>query len=99
MTLSLTKDYTASPWTSEAGWGNRFGGKFVFGLKNLLLGWTDLFTEPSEAMNNGTGFLKGLGYGLKDGIENEIGGAVHLVTSPITFLDAPLPEGGVQLGS
>ena len=97
MTLSLTKDYTPSPWTREMGWGNRAGGKLAFGVKNLLLGWTDLFVEPKEAMDAGENVFKGIGIGLKDGIENELGGIVHLITFPITSLDAPLPEGGTQL--
>ncbi len=44
LTLSLTKDYTPSPWTNEMGYGNQAMGKLGFGLKNLFLGWTDLFT-------------------------------------------------------
>lgn len=96
-TLSLTKDYTSSPWTKEVGWSNRAIGKLGFGLKNLLLGWTDLFTEPSEASNAGQNVLKGVGIGLKDAVENELGGAVHVLTFPITGIDAPLPEGGTQV--
>ena len=96
-TLSLTKDYTASPWTSQVGWGSRAMGKLGFGVKNLLLGWTDLFVEPKEAMDGGGNFFKGLGVGLADGLANELGGVVHLITFPLTELDAPLPEGGTQL--
>jgi hypothetical protein len=96
-TLSLTKDYTASPWTSEVGYTNRLVGKVGFGVKNLLLGWTELFTEPKEAMDEGGNFFVGLGKGLLNGVLDTVGGAVHLVTFPITALDAPLPEGGTQL--
>ena len=96
-TLSLTKDYTASPWTSEMGYSNRAIGKLGFGIKNLLLGWTDLFIEPREAMKGGDNLAVGIGRGLKDAVENELGGVVHIVTFPITNLDAPLPEGGTQL--
>jgi hypothetical protein len=97
MTLSLTKDYTASPWTTETGWFNRAVGKLGFGVKNLLLGWTDLFVEPKEAVDGGGNVLAGIGIGLKDAVENTLGGAVHIVTFPVTCLDAPLPEGGTQL--
>ena len=97
MTLSLTKDYTPSPWTSEVGWSNRAIGKLGFGVKNLLLGWTDLFVEPREASQAGGNVLQEIGVGVKDALENTLGGAVHLVTFPITCLDAPLPEGGTQL--
>lgn len=97
LTLSLTKDYTASPWTNEVGYGNQVRGKFVFGLKNLLFGWADLFTEPNEAVQNGENFFVGLGRGVKDGLENTLGGAVHLATFIFPQVDAPLPEGGTQL--
>ena len=96
-TLSLTKDYTASGWTSNVGWGQRAMGKLGFGVKNLLLGWTDLFVEPKEAMDSGGNFFKGLGVGLADGLANTLGGVVHLITFPLTELDAPLPEGGTQI--
>ena len=97
MTLSLTKDYTASPWTAETGWGARAGGKLAFGVKNLLLGWTDLFIEPKEGLDAGENILKGIVVGVKDAVENTVGGAVHIITFPLTELDAPLPEGGTQL--
>ncbi len=97
VTLSLTKDYTPSPWTQEVGYTSRAMGKLGFGLKNALLGWTDLFTEPKEASSSGAGFLKGVGYGLKDALENELGGVVHVVTFFLTEVDAPLPEGGTQI--
>ena len=97
VTLSLTKDYTSSPWTSEVGWSNRAIGKLGFGLKNLLLGWTDLIVEPRKAAQAGGNVLTGLGVGVKDAVENTLGGAVHVITFPLTEVDAPLPEGGTQL--
>ena len=96
-TLSLTKDYTPSPWTSEVGYSNRVIGKLGFGVKNLLLGWTEIFTEPKEALDSGGNFFVGLGKGLKNGIEQELGGVVHITTFLITGIDAPLPEGGTKL--
>ena len=98
LTLSLTPDKdTPSPWTSEVGYGKRACSKLGFGVKNLLLGWTDLFMEPKEALDAGDNFFVGVGYGLKDGIENTLGGAVHTATLFLPQIDAPLPEGGVQL--
>ena len=97
MTLSLTKDYTASPWTSEVGWSNRALAKLGFGLKNGLLGWTELFTEPKHAIDEGDNFFVGLGRGVKDAVLITLGGVVHAVTFPLTELDAPLPKGGTQL--
>ena len=99
MTLSLTKNSTPSPWTHEVGYSKQAVGKLGFGLKNLLLGWTDLFMEPKEAADKGENVLKGVGIGLKDAVENELGGVVHTVTFFLPQIDAPLPEGGVQFGS
>ena len=96
-TLSLTQDYTASPWTSETGWSSRAVGKLGFGAKNLLLGWTELFTEPKEALDEGGNFFAGLGHGVVNAVADTVGGAVHVITFPITGVDAPLPEGGVSL--
>ena len=97
ITLSLTPNYTASPWTKEMGYANRAGNKFCFGAKNLLLGWTEIFTETKDALDKGDNFFVGLGKGLKNGVEDELGGVVHLVTFPITNLDAPLPGGGTAI--
>ncbi len=95
--LSLTKDYTASPWTHEMGYSNRAVSKLGFGVKNLLLGWTNLFIEPKKASESGGNVFAGFGMGLKDAVENTLGGVVHIVTFPITGIDAPLPGGGTQL--
>ena len=99
MTLSLTKDYTASPWTHETGYSQQAVGKLGFGIKNLLLGWTKFFTEPKEAADKGENIVAGIGMGLKEGLEDTLGGAVHTVTFFVPQIDAPLPEGGVQFGS
>ena len=96
MTLSLTKTSTPSAWTSESGYANRAGHKLEFGLRNFLLGWTELFTEPQHAIKDHKNVFVGIGYGLKNTLEDELGGAVHVVTFPITAVDAPLPQGGVN---
>lgn len=91
---------SGSPWTRERGWANRASGKLLFGLKNVLLGWTEPFTRSYEAgkrnrriVPGALGFLEGVGYGVID----TIGGAQHVLTFPVTRLDIPLPEGGVKL--
>ena len=96
VTLSLTKGYTASPWTSEVGYSNQALGKLKFGVKNLLLGWTEIFTEPKDASQKGENVAVGIGMGLKNAIEDELGGVVHLVTFLLPQVDAPLPQGGVS---
>lgn len=87
----------ASPWASEMGWGNQAKGKFVYGVKNTLLGWTELFTEPRDAVTSGGNFFVGLGEGLWNGVGQTVGGVLHLVTFPIPQVDVPLPEGGTQV--
>ena len=89
--------HAASPWMEEQGWGNQAKGKFVYGLKNTLLGWTELFTEPYEAVQNGENFFVGLGTGVWNGVGQTLGGALHFVTFPIPAIDVPLPEGGTTL--
>jgi len=96
-TVSLTKDYTPSPWTSEAGYVNRALAKLGFGLKNALLGWTEVILEPKRAIEGDGNFFVGVWKGLLNGVGQELGGAVHVLTFPLTELDAPLPDGGTQL--
>ena len=96
-TISLTKDYTPSSWTTEVGYSNRAFGKLGFGLKNLLLGWTEIIIQTRDAASGGQNVLVGFGKGLVRGIADEIGGVVHTVTFPVTCLDAPLPGGGTHL--
>jgi hypothetical protein len=96
-TLSLTPEFTPSPWTREVGWCRRARAKLGFGLANLLLGWTDLIHEPRQAPREGGTVFTGVAVGLKDALENTLGGALHLLTWPLTEFDAPLPEGGIDL--
>mgnify|MGYP001561531833 FL=1 len=87
----------ASPWAAEQGWGNQAKGKLVYGLKNTLLGWTELFTEPYEAVQNGENFFVGLATGVWNGVGQTVGGVLHLVTFLVPAIDVPLPEGGTAL--
>ena len=96
-TLSLTPEYVPSAWTQEVGYGNRHLSKLGFGVKNVLLGWTEILTEPKESIAEGSNLFVGLGTGLKNGIEQELGGVIHAATFFITELDVPLPEGGTRL--
>jgi len=89
------KQAHGSPWAHERGWANQARGKFVFGAKNTLLGWTELFTEPYEAAKSGRNVAGGIGRGLLNGVVDTAGGAAHLITFPVTKLDLPLPQGGV----
>lgn len=97
VTLSMTKDYTASSWTEKTGWGERATAKLGFGLQNALLGWTEILLQPKKALDAGDNFFVGLGTGFKNGVADTLGGVIHTLTFPFTELDAPLPNGGTQL--
>ena len=84
-----------SSWTKEERWLDRSDGKFYYGLKNLFWGWTELITEPDEAIGNGESILMGLVRGVWNAIGQTAGGALHVLTFPFTQFDVPLPEGGV----
>src|SRR3989338_5789 len=79
--------FAASPWTEKTTYGEKTMGKLEFGVRNTLLGWTDLIVETNKAQNA----WAGLGKGLVDGVVNTLGGVLHLVTFPIPFV-APRPE-------
>ncbi|OGW81022.1 MAG: hypothetical protein A3G33_01445 [Omnitrophica bacterium RIFCSPLOWO2_12_FULL_44_17] len=85
--------FAASPWTKAQTYGGKTGGKLVFGLKNVLFGWSSLFMEPAEAIANGENIWAGFGQGLAYPIINTVGGALQFLTFPAPF-DIPLPETG-----
>ena len=87
----------AGPWASESGWGNQAKGKLVYGLKNTLLGWTEIFTEPKDALDEGGNFFVGVGKGLWNAVGQTVGGVVDLATFPIPQISVPLPEGGTKV--
>ncbi len=96
-TLSFTRNYTPSPWTVEEGYLHRAKDKLAFGGKNTLLGWMELYNEPRDMHRQQGSMLKGFGYGMANMLGDTVGGAVHLLTFPITAVDVPLPEGGTDV--
>ena len=88
-----------SPWAQETGYANQVKGKLVYGVKNVLLGWTELFSQPYEDAQNGENILVGIGKGVWNAVGQTVGGALHAVTFPIPAIDVPLPEGGTQVFS
>ncbi|MBI3307392.1 MAG: hypothetical protein HYZ84_06290 [Candidatus Omnitrophica bacterium] len=89
--------YAASPWTQEVGYTNQMKGKLDFGVKNLLGGWTEIFRSPMRAHEGKTCPIRGTGIGIVNAVVYTVGGALHTVTFPFTFIDIPLPNNGVQL--
>lgn len=96
-TLSLTHEYTPSVWTQEMGYAEQMKHKFIFGGKNTLLGWMELYNEPRESIQAKQGFFRGMGRGIVNTLGDTVGGVLHFATFPITALDVPLPEGGTNI--
>lgn len=96
-TLSLTKAYTPSAWTGEARYIDQAKHKLLFGAKNVLLGWMELYNEPRDSVRAEQGFFRGMGRGLVNMLGDTVGGALHVATFPITAFDVPLPEGGTDV--
>jgi len=86
----------ASPWTETDDYGDKAIEKLDYGMKNVLAGWTELFTEPYDAYKADENVMKGTGIGLYHGVAHTIGGAFHTLTFPIP-IDLPLPDGGVSI--
>jgi len=89
--------FADSPWTNEQGYANRAGKKFAFGLENAALGWTEIFTEPTESVQESENIAVGFGRGIWNTIGDTVGGVLHLATFPFTTIDVPLPENGTQI--
>ena len=88
--------FAGSPWTQETTYGAKATGKLTYGFKNLLGGWTEIFTQPMHYHKDGKNVFEGMMYGLVYGVTDTVGGALHVVTFPITNVDVPLPHGGVD---
>ena len=87
----------ASPWVQETTYSGKVVGKFNYGFKNLLLGWTQIFYQPYKAQKDGTDQWKALGKGLFwDFPVDTVLGAAHAATFLIP-VDIPIPDGGVNL--
>ena len=90
--------FAASPWTTEPTYIEKTAKKLEFGLKNALLGWTEIGSETVEYKNSGKNAFQGMAVGLGEAIVYTVGGVLHVATFPIP-LDIPLPENGVQIGA
>ena len=86
-----------SSWTTATTNKDKTLQKLGFGAKNLFFGWTELFSEPMDYHKGGKNTLEGIGPGLWHAVADTVGGALHVITFPITKFDVPLPEGGVQV--
>lgn len=96
LALVPTLAFAGSPWVDESTAAKCIAAKFAFGVKNLLFGWTEFFTEPWEYHKEGKNCWEGLGKGLINGVGQTVGGALHAATFFIP-VDVPLPENGTSL--
>jgi len=87
----------ASPWKSAGSKGDQIKQKLDFGLKNMLFGWTELYTEPKEAHDSGDNIFAGIARGIGNAVVYTLGGVLHVATFPCTAIDVPLPDGGVDI--
>ncbi len=94
MMLAPAMAFAASPWTAAPSYSDKVVQKLDFGLKNLLGGWTEIYTEPRDAKKAGTCCIKGLGLGLANAVVYTLGGAIHTATFLIP-VDVPLPNNGL----
>lgn len=90
--VAPTSAFAASPWTEGDTYADKVTGKLEFGIKNLLGGWTELYTQPADAENKFSGF----GKGLVNAIVYTLGGAIHTATFPIP-VDVPIPNNGLDM--
>ncbi|MDP3921020.1 MAG: hypothetical protein Q8R76_09495 [Candidatus Omnitrophota bacterium] len=88
--------FAGSPWTMESSYGDKAMGKLEFGIKNALGGWTEILTEPKATLDADENVLVGIGQGIWNAAFYTVGGLLHIVTFPITSLDVPLPQNGVD---
>lgn len=95
LVLIPATSYGASPWTEKETYGDKALSKLVFGARNLLFGWTEIFVEPGEAIDNGENIPLGIGKGLLYTVVDTVGGALHMITAPFMF-DIPLPDNGIK---
>ncbi|MDA9101103.1 hypothetical protein N9K06_00355 [Omnitrophica bacterium] len=88
--------FAASPWMEADTYLEQAEGKLLFGLKNALLGWLDLFNESTKASQKGISPYTGAYHALTDTVVNTVGGILHTATFFIP-IDIPLRENGVDL--
>ncbi len=83
--ITLSSPAQSSPWAEKETYGEKAGGKAIFGAKNLLLGWTTLFTEPVKYRYylEKKKSWQGLCVGISKTVLYTATGAIQLVTFPI----------------
>ena len=94
--LMAPSAFAASPWATGS-YADQVKGKLSFGFKNMVLGWTQMFSVPQDYRTEGKNVFKGIGTGIINALLYTTGGALDFVTFPIPQLDIPLPGNGIQI--
>ena len=97
---AFAAELPSSEWTKAGTKSEKSWQKLHFGLKNATLGWTEILTEPYEAIqasNTVMAPVNALGEGVFNAILDTTGGVAQLATFPCSAIDFPLPEGGTDL--
>lgn len=95
LSLVLCQPVWSSPWSEKETYGQKIGGKAVFGLKNTLLGWTAIPTETIkyEYYLEGKKGWEGFCIGIAKSVIYTATGAIHLVTFPLPVDFPDMGEG------
>ena len=90
--LLVPMAFAASPWVNGKTYGEKVSSKLEYGLTNTALGWTKLFTTPTEYSKDKKNVWAGVGQGLVDTVVTTVVGAVQLITFPIPQVDLAIPS-------
>lgn len=94
--LEKELEIDSSRWHKEPLYIDRAFGKLTYGFWNFFLGWTELLREPYEAAVLGKNIPLGIVKGVAFAVTDTAVGFIHFLTFPITALDIPMPQGGVE---
>ncbi len=83
-------------WKKEKLYIDRAFGKLNYSTWNFFFGWTEILTEPYEAVEINDNVIKGVAKGVFNAVFDTAGGFINMFTFPLTFLNFPLPEGGIE---
>lgn len=89
-------NYGPSEWTERDTKTEKIIGKFGFGAKNMLMGWSEILYHPYAAGNQGENIIEGAVVGMRYGLADTVGGILQFVTFPLAW-DIQLPEGGTHM--
>ena len=97
--VDVTKErptYNPSNWKKEPAYVDRAFGKLTYAAWNFMFGWMELGTKPYEAAAVGNSVVIGLVKGVFNAVFDELAGFANMLTFPITAVQVPYPDGGIE---